>query len=48
MVLLDQGVRTWGGVRLALASEKIQAALGGANVRTVTVRAPKIVNIVPA
>jgi leucyl-tRNA synthetase len=34
--------------RLALASDKIQAALGGADVRTVIVRAPKIVNIVPA
>lgn len=33
---------------LALASEKVQAALGGAGVRTVIVRAPKIVNIVPA
>jgi leucyl-tRNA synthetase len=34
--------------RLALASAKVQAALGGASVRTVIVRAPKIVNIVPA
>ena len=33
---------------LALASEKVQAALGGAGIRTVIVRAPKIVNIVPA
>jgi leucyl-tRNA synthetase len=34
--------------RLALASEKIQAALGDRGVRKVVVRAPKIVNIVPA
>ncbi|MGI8332777.1 leucine--tRNA ligase [Actinomadura scrupuli] len=34
--------------RLALGSDKVQAALGGAGVRTVIVRAPKIVNIVPA
>ncbi|WP_119731720.1 leucine--tRNA ligase [Thermomonospora amylolytica] len=34
--------------RLALASDKVQAALGGAGVRKVIVRAPKIVNIVPA
>ena len=34
--------------RLALASEKIQAALGDRGVRKVIVRAPKIVNIVPA
>jgi leucyl-tRNA synthetase len=34
--------------RLALASDKVRAALGGAAVRTVIVRAPKIVNIVPA
>jgi leucyl-tRNA synthetase len=34
--------------RLALASDKVQAALGGAAVRTVIVRAPKIVNIVLA
>jgi leucyl-tRNA synthetase len=33
--------------RLALASDKVRAALGGASVRTVIVRAPKIVNIVP-
>ena len=34
--------------RLALASEKVAAALGGAGIRKVIVRAPKIVNIVPA
>jgi leucyl-tRNA synthetase len=34
--------------RLALASERVQAALGGNGVRKVIVRAPKIVNIVPA
>ena len=34
--------------RLALASEKVQAALGDRGVRKVIVRAPKIVNIVPA
>jgi leucyl-tRNA synthetase len=34
--------------RLALASEKVRGALGGARVRKVIVRAPKIVNIVPA
>jgi leucyl-tRNA synthetase len=34
--------------RLALASAKIQAALGDRGVRKVVVRAPKIVNIVPA
>jgi leucyl-tRNA synthetase len=34
--------------RLALASDKVATALGGAVVRTVIVRAPKIVNIVPA
>jgi leucyl-tRNA synthetase len=34
--------------RLALGSDKVRAALGGAGVRTVIVRAPKIVNIVPA
>lgn len=34
--------------RLALASGKIQAALGERGVRKVIVRAPKIVNIVPA
>ncbi|WP_432562677.1 leucine--tRNA ligase [Kineococcus sp. SYSU DK003] len=33
---------------LALASEKVQAALEGQGVRTVIVRAPKLVNIVPA
>jgi len=34
--------------RLALGSEKIQAALAGRGIRKVIVRAPKIVNIVPA
>ncbi|MGH3378695.1 MAG: leucine--tRNA ligase [Actinoallomurus sp.] len=34
--------------RLALSSEKIKAALGERGVRKVIVRAPKIVNIVPA
>ena len=34
--------------RLALASEKVQASLGGRETRKVIVRAPKIVNIVPA
>jgi leucyl-tRNA synthetase len=34
--------------RLALGSEKIQAALGDRGIRKVIVRAPKIVNIVPA
>ena len=34
--------------RLALDSEKVQAALGDRGVRKVIVRAPKIVNIVPA
>ncbi|GAA2106242.1 leucine--tRNA ligase [Actinomadura alba] len=34
--------------RLALASDKVRAALGGAGVRKVIVRAPKIVNIVPS
>ena len=34
--------------RLALASEKVRAALGGRGIRKVIVRAPKIVNIVPA
>ncbi len=34
--------------RLALASEKIQAAMDGRGIRKVIVRAPKIVNIVPA
>jgi leucyl-tRNA synthetase len=33
---------------LALASEAVQRALGGASVRTVIVRAPKLVNVVPA
>jgi leucyl-tRNA synthetase len=33
---------------LALASEKVVAALSGREVRTVVVRAPKLVNIVPA
>lgn len=33
---------------LALASETIQKALGGLDIRTVIVRAPKLVNIVPA
>ncbi|NYD21277.1 leucyl-tRNA synthetase [Kineococcus aurantiacus] len=33
---------------LALASEKVQAALAGRDLRTVVVRAPKLVNIVPA
>ncbi len=32
---------------LALASPAVQRALGGANVRTVIVRAPKLVNVVP-
>jgi leucyl-tRNA synthetase len=34
--------------RRALASDKVQGALGGAGIRKVIVRAPKIVNIVPA
>ncbi|SEG16942.1 leucyl-tRNA synthetase [Thermomonospora echinospora] len=34
--------------RLALASDKVRAALGDGGVRKVIVRAPKIVNIVPA
>jgi leucyl-tRNA synthetase len=34
--------------RLALASEKVQAAIGDHGVRKVIVRAPKIVNVVPA
>jgi leucyl-tRNA synthetase len=34
--------------RMALASEKVQAALGDRGIRKVVVRAPKIVNIVPA
>jgi len=33
---------------LALASEAVIASLGGAQIRTVIVRAPKLVNIVPA
>ena len=33
---------------LALASEAVQKALAGAEIRTVIVRAPKLVNIVPA
>jgi leucyl-tRNA synthetase len=33
--------------KLALASESVQAALGGKGIRTVIVRAPKIVNVVP-
>ncbi len=33
---------------LALASESVQKALNGAGIRTVIVRAPKLVNIVPA
>src|SRR6185312_13532930 len=33
---------------LALASEAVQKALDGAAIRTVIVRAPKLVNIVPA
>jgi leucyl-tRNA synthetase len=32
---------------LALASEAVARALGGAQVRTVVVRAPKLVNVVP-
>ncbi|MCW2945034.1 MAG: leucyl-tRNA synthetase [Actinoallomurus sp.] len=34
--------------RLAVASEKVQVAMGGRGVRKIIVRAPKIVNIVPA
>jgi leucyl-tRNA synthetase len=34
--------------RMALASQKIQAALGDRGIRKVIVRAPKIVNVVPA
>src|SRR5262249_20353792 len=34
--------------RLALESDKIKAALGDRGIRKVIVRAPKIVNIVPA
>ena len=33
---------------LALASEPVQRALDGRGLRTVMVRAPKLVNIVPA
>ncbi|MDQ1621684.1 MAG: leucyl-tRNA synthetase, partial [Actinomycetota bacterium] len=33
---------------LALASENVQRALDGRDIRTVIVRAPKLVNIVPA
>ena len=33
---------------LALASESVQAALAGRDIKTVVVRAPKLVNIVPA
>ncbi len=33
---------------LALASDAVQKALDGAAIRTVVVRAPKLVNIVPA
>jgi leucyl-tRNA synthetase len=33
--------------RLALASDGAQRALGGAGIRKVIVRAPKLVNIVP-
>ena len=32
---------------LALASEKVVAALAGRGIRTVVVRAPKLVNVVP-
>ncbi len=34
--------------KAALADEKVVAALGGAGIRKVIVRAPKLVNIVPA
>jgi leucyl-tRNA synthetase len=34
--------------QLALASERVQSALGGREIRKVIVRAPKLVNIVPA
>jgi leucyl-tRNA synthetase len=34
--------------KVALADEKVAAALGGAGIRKVIVRAPKLVNIVPA
>ena len=33
---------------LALASENVQRAMDGRGIRTVIVRAPKLVNIVPA
>jgi leucyl-tRNA synthetase len=33
---------------LALATAGVQKALGGAEIRTVIVRAPKLVNVVPA
>ena len=33
---------------LALASEAVQRSLDGRDVRTVIVRAPKLVNVVPA
>nr|WP_284287647.1 hypothetical protein [Angustibacter aerolatus] len=33
---------------LALASDKVVAALAGRGVRTVVVRAPRLVNVVPA
>ena len=33
---------------LALASDKVQESLAGRDVRTVVVRAPKLVNVVPA
>jgi leucyl-tRNA synthetase len=33
--------------KLALASEQVQAALEGRGIRTVIVRAPKLVNVVP-
>jgi leucyl-tRNA synthetase len=33
---------------MALASENVQRALEGRGIRTVIVRAPKLVNIVPA
>ena len=33
---------------LALASEQVQKTLDGAGIRTIIVKAPKLVNIVPA
>jgi leucyl-tRNA synthetase len=33
---------------LALASDAVQSAIAGADIKTVIVRAPKLVNIVPA